>query len=265
MPIHTTCPACSKSFRASDSFAGRNANCPHCQQLIKIAGRHVSRYDAFISYSSKDKDVAVVVVNALEDKGVRCWVAPRDITPGKEWSECIIEGIEQSAAFVLIFSENANESKQVIREVERAIAKSIPVIPFRIEDVSPSKALEYFISAQHWLNAYTPPIQQHATHLADTIRRLTGGSSRGGGPRAEPIYVAPLAPRPSSGRTFLVGCLVFVLVSFVLCCGGYGTLVCMGAFGDGSGNGGGDGIGLTSPTRNDDDKGKLDEPIGKDK
>ncbi len=151
---------------------------PPGQRQLKTESGRVSRYDAFFSYSTKDVDVAMALVAALEDKGIRCWVAPRDIMPGKEWGESIIEGIERSGAFVLIFSTHANVSKQVFREVERTIAKGIPVIPFRIEDVPPSKELEYFISAEHWLEAYAPPVLRHAIHLEDAILRLTGGLSR---------------------------------------------------------------------------------------
>ena len=170
---------------------------PSCQRQLKIEGRRESGYDAFFSYSSKDVDVAMALVAALEDKGVRCWVAPRDISPGKEWGESIIEGIERSGAFVLIFSTHANVSRQVFREVERAIAKGIPVIPFRIEDVPPSKELEYFISAEHWLEAYAPPVLRHAIHLENAILRLTGGSSRateGGERRPKRAEAGPETP-----------------------------------------------------------------------
>ena len=93
MPILVTCAACSKSFRAQDDAAGKTTPCPHCQQSTTISGPTVTPFDAFISYSSKDKAIADAAVATLEAKGIRCWVAPRDITPGKEWSESIIEGI----------------------------------------------------------------------------------------------------------------------------------------------------------------------------
>ena len=39
-------------------------------------------HDIFVSYSSKDKAVADAIVSALENSGLRCWVAPRDVKPG---------------------------------------------------------------------------------------------------------------------------------------------------------------------------------------
>ncbi len=99
-------------------------------------------HDVFISHSAKDKPVADAVCATLENGGVRCWIAPRDIVPGTQWGEAIIDAISSSQVMVLVFSSNANESQQIIREVERAVSKGIPVIPFRVEDVDPNKSLE---------------------------------------------------------------------------------------------------------------------------
>jgi hypothetical protein len=120
----------------------------------------------------------------LETKGIRCWVAPRDIVPGRDWGGSIIEAIKGSRAMVLIFSANANTSAQIKREVERAVNKGIPVIPFRIEDVAPSDTLEYFISTPHWLDAFAPPLEPHLAYLAEVARQIVGG------PDVSPVEVA---------------------------------------------------------------------------
>ena len=128
--------------------------------------------DVFISYAIADKLTADAACAALEAEGIRCWIAPRDVLPGMDYAEAIIEAIEKARGMLLIFSSNANRSNQVKREVERAVHHGIPIIPFRIEDVPPNRALEYFISAPHWLDALTPPLEQHLKHLASTIRLL---------------------------------------------------------------------------------------------
>jgi len=75
-------------------------------------------HEVFISYSSKDKKWADAACAVLERDRTRCWVAPRDITPGTEWRAAIISGMDASKMMVLIFSNHANESPQVRREVE---------------------------------------------------------------------------------------------------------------------------------------------------
>ena len=127
-------------------------------------------FDAFISYSTKDKQTADAACAALEKAGIRCWIAPRDIRPGLEWDAAIVDAIDQCKVMVLIFSASANESQQVRREVKHAFSKSAPVIPLRIEDIVPTKSMAYYMDSVHWLDAMTPPLEQHLTKLADTAK-----------------------------------------------------------------------------------------------
>jgi hypothetical protein len=129
-------------------------------------------HDVFISYSSKDAEAGLAVCAALERRGVRCWMAPRDIVPGEGWARSILGAIGRSRAMVLLLTDSANHSQQVEREVERAVNRRLPIIPMRIENVMPGEALEYFLSAPHWLDAFTPPLDQHLDRLADAVQSL---------------------------------------------------------------------------------------------
>jgi hypothetical protein len=132
-------------------------------------------HDVFVSYSNKDKPVADAVVAGLEKSGIRCWVAPRDITPGRSWGDAIISAIEASRFMVIILSGNSNQSKQVIREVERAVANNVIIIPFRIENIDPTGAMAYFLSTEHWLDAITPPLERHIEKLQSTLQLFISG------------------------------------------------------------------------------------------
>jgi hypothetical protein len=132
-------------------------------------------HDVFLTYSKNDKTTAQSACAALERSGIRVWMAPRDVVPGADWPASIIGAINRSRAMVLIFSRHANSSQQVKREVERAVNKGIPVIPFRIEDVAPSDSLEYLISAPHWLDAFTPDLEEHLARLASAAKGASGG------------------------------------------------------------------------------------------
>lgn len=129
-------------------------------------------HDVFVSYSSADKPIADALCAALERDSIRVWIAPRDILAGQIWGEAIIDAIAGSRVMVVIFSSNSNNSNQVLREVERAVSKGIAIIPFRIEDVVLSKSLEYFLSSPHWLDALTPPLEQHIQRLTEMVRLL---------------------------------------------------------------------------------------------
>src|SRR3954471_10476789 len=129
-------------------------------------------HDAFISYCSEDKKIADTVCGTLEANKIRCWIAPRDVGAGRTWGSAIVEAIGDSAVMVVIFSKQSNASPQVLREIERAVNKGIAIIPFRVEDVVPSKDLEYFISSCHWLDAMNPPLEKHIGELATAILAL---------------------------------------------------------------------------------------------
>jgi hypothetical protein len=137
-------------------------------------------HDVFVSYSQKDKPVADAVVAGLEQGGIRCWVAPRDIQPGSSWGESIVEAIGKSRFMVIILSRNSNKSKQVVREVERAVSSNVIIIPFRIDKNNPTGAMSYFLSTEHWLDALTPPLEEHIQRLTETIQMFReGGRSSG--------------------------------------------------------------------------------------
>jgi hypothetical protein len=160
-------------------------------------------HDAFISYSHADKATADAACATLEKAGIRCWIAPRDILPGAEWGAAIVNAIDNCRVIVLIFSASANGSRQIRREVERAINAGVPLVPVRIEDVPPTESLAYFMSTVHWLDALTPPIEQHLQRLAESIKGLLQMSAPEAGAAASlntgaPPSQAAAAPNAAS-------------------------------------------------------------------
>lgn len=107
----------------------------------------------FISYASENQEKANQVCDYLESHGKRCWIAPRNVQAGFVYGEEIIKGIENSDAFVLLYDAAANASQHVLREVERAVSKSLPMVVYRLERTKPSKAMEYFLLSTQWMNA----------------------------------------------------------------------------------------------------------------
>ena len=134
----------------------------------------MSSYQVFISYSKDDKAHADAACRHLESCNIGCWIAPRDIHPSEDWAEAIITAMDNSKILLLIFSSKSNESPQVRREVERAVNKGLSILPFRIEEVRLSKSMEYFISAQHWLDAFDGDTARHMQLLAESIMHKLG-------------------------------------------------------------------------------------------
>ena len=173
-------------------------------------------HDVFVSYSHKDKPVADAVVAGLENKGIRCWFAPRDITPGSTWGEAVINAIEGSQIMVIILSGNSNRSSQVVREVERAVANNVVIIPFRIENIDPTGAMAYFLSTEHWLDAITPPLGKHIQKLISTIQVFQGEKEAGEHEEEEKIGVSPLEKSSTKILLAVLGVVIFMVIGIFI-------------------------------------------------
>jgi TIR domain len=115
---------------------------------------------AFISYASQDVAIADKVCVALEAAALPCWIAPRDVRAGESYAAAIVQAINSCRMLILVLSKSAIESPHVLREVERASSKRRPVLSIRIDAAQLPPDLEYFLSANHWLDASRGPIEQ---------------------------------------------------------------------------------------------------------
>jgi hypothetical protein len=136
------------------------------------------RFDVFISYPQRDRAIADTVCAKLEADGIKCWIAPRDISVGGNWPKAIIDAIDRSKVFALILSSSANDSTEIARETARASRRRIPIVPFRIEDVDPKGSLAYHLESVQFLDAQTRPIEPHLQRLAESIKRILGPTRR---------------------------------------------------------------------------------------
>jgi hypothetical protein len=148
-------------------------------------------HKVFISHSSKDKTIADAICARLQEQNITCWIAHRDIVSSTEYAGAIVEAINESSVFVLVFSANSNRSKDVRNELNLAFKKGLPIIPFRIEDVQPSEDAAYYLSALDWLDAFMPPLEPHLKHLVEDVERLL---EPGLPPQEEEEATAPPSP-----------------------------------------------------------------------
>src|ERR1700748_3466457 len=126
----------------------------------------------FISYSSLDFAKADMIRAAIEAAGITCWIAPRDLSPGSQWGAGIVDGIEASEAVLVVFSQSANDSPQIAREMEQAVSRRKQLIPVRIEDVMPTQDMLYFLGVSHWFNAFAQPLPTYLPEIVATVQRV---------------------------------------------------------------------------------------------
>jgi uncharacterized RDD family membrane protein YckC len=134
-------------------------------------------HDVFISYAYEDKIVADAICAKLESNQIRCWIAPRDIAPGDKYASALINAIDHSPVIVVVFSSQADKSPHVRTEIERAFNDEKIIIPFRIENIEPCDEMQYFIGSRHWLDALTPPLEEHINNLLKVLKKNFEGNT----------------------------------------------------------------------------------------
>jgi WD40 repeat protein len=142
-------------------------------------------HKVFICHSSKDKLVADAACAALEAHRIPCWIAPRDIAPGVEWGGAIVDAITDCQIVLLIFSQHANDSPDVRREINLSISEQKDLVPFRIQNVAPTGSIKYAVSNRHWLDAVDPPMEHRLGELSEKIARILNLP-----PGADPLWTS---------------------------------------------------------------------------
>lgn len=102
-------------------------------------------HKVFVSYSSKEADRAYEIVKQLEAAGIPCWIAPRDIGVGSNYTRDIPKAIRECTHFLLALSANAEASKWVNKELTRAINQEKCLIPLMIENFTISEGFEFLL------------------------------------------------------------------------------------------------------------------------
>jgi hypothetical protein len=133
----------------------------------------------FISHSSKNRKLADAITAELESNGIPCWISTRDIQPGvPNYGLAILEGLSVCQGVVLLLTEASNCSQHVMKEVERAVSKNIPILIVRFQSVKVSKDLEYYVSSAQFLDATEPPTAQHFPAIRKSVRDMLAFTTR---------------------------------------------------------------------------------------
>lgn len=116
---------------------------------------------AFISYSSKDKNIADNLCSKLERHGIKVWYAPRDVHG--PYADAIVKAIDKARYFIVILSQNSICSEHVLNEIDLAfqnISQGTKIKPLRIDSALFTAAFKYYLSRQHWMDASIPPLEE---------------------------------------------------------------------------------------------------------
>jgi CheY-like chemotaxis protein len=96
-------------------------------------------YSCFISYSSKDHEIAERLYLDLLNKGIKCWFAPEDLKIGERLRLAFDQAIRIHDKLMVLLSENSVGSQWVEKEVETAFERErlesrVVLFPIRLDD-----------------------------------------------------------------------------------------------------------------------------------
>jgi len=130
----------------------------------------------FISHASRNFRAADDLRSRLEELGIGCWIAPRNIPAGSSYGEEITGAIQNAVAVVLILTEEANASRGVASELELAFRYQRVIIPVRLKPVEPASRLAFFVNNTQWVDACQTPLKYRVHEIARILKAVSVGS-----------------------------------------------------------------------------------------
>ena len=152
----------------------------------------VNKGHVFISHGSEDRDEANALCDFIEARGIKTWIAPRNVRPGQDYSEQLQQAIEQCAAFVVLVTGKANTSPYVRAETEMAFSTNKPIFPVRQSDIQPAAGLAFFLKIRHWTDAFGTQRGANLDRLTAEVKTVV--SMQTPAPEAELQPATPQAP-----------------------------------------------------------------------
>ncbi len=124
----------------------------------------------FLSHSSKDSPLAHELCAALEARGIPCWIAPRDLRIGESWALGCVHGLEECNSFLLLASDHALASEEVISEVALAHRRRKSIYTVLVPPAKVRGEIDFYLSRLHWLNSGGRTVEELAAVLAESLK-----------------------------------------------------------------------------------------------
>ncbi len=162
--------------RGFDAILDRNIK----SYIQKLRYASVTDRDVFICHrtAEPDQDIADAICTRLEERGLRCWIAPRNILAGSQnYERDILKGVENSRLFLLVSSFKSIYSEDCEKELKAAVLEGKALYSFRIDDTPYDGAFEKALSSVQWLDAQDDPYS-HLEQLVVDVRGILARDER---------------------------------------------------------------------------------------
>lgn len=152
--------------------------------IQKLRYAKVNERDVFICHrtTAPDQDVADAICSRLEERGLRCWIAPRNILAGSQnYERDIMKGVENCKIFLLVSSFKSIYSEDCEMELKTAVLSNKALYSYKIDDTPYDGAFEKAMSSVQWLDASDDPF----AHLEQLVIDIKGMLARDEREKAE--------------------------------------------------------------------------------
>src|ERR1700739_488291 len=111
-------------------------------------------HEVFISHAHKDKGIADAICRELESANARCWIAPRDISPGEDWTKAI------------------RKATHIEREIANAFYTERIIMPFRLDNAIPRRSMLSYLDNVRWFDSVNLPVEQNLQAFAARVKEV---------------------------------------------------------------------------------------------
>jgi TolB-like protein len=174
-----------------------------------IGSRDLLAGEIFISYRRADAAWARLLHDKLKAEGVEAWYDGL-VGPGQEWRTATAEALEASQIFVLLFSDNAAQSSDIVKELSAATHEKKLIVPVRLQNIEPKGAFLYELASRNWVNAYEDT-EARLAELAKSLAHLVRT-----GARDESVLPYERSPEPARKRGYLPALIVAAAIIIAL-------------------------------------------------
>jgi hypothetical protein len=128
--------------------------------------------EAFISYSSRDREVVLEIAHQLESCGVRAWIDREKIYGGANYGPEIVEGIKNCKVLLLMCSDASMRSRNVKQEIQLAWTYERPYLPILLESISFPEQVQYWLEGWQWIEVLSRPADQWLPQVLESLERI---------------------------------------------------------------------------------------------
>lgn len=127
-------------------------------------------HEVFISYRRSQLKLVEPLLTELRNRDITFFIDKEGMELGEDYREILSNAIQSCKVFLLFWTSDAGDSKEIVNEVNTANTSGVKIIPYKIGDFNPlgHKSLFYAIGALH-RKEYSQQTPESINEIVDYI------------------------------------------------------------------------------------------------